>query len=121
MIETESGIQIEIKSEENSDSKILIFDKKVKCIELSEKESRKISHLLIQSKQNNLSGEIRKLIYSGYFNTVRTFSEIRKKLGKIIQVKSSSLNVILIKFVERQELTRKGKPRSYLYEKGVKI
>jgi hypothetical protein len=115
MILTESGVNISIVKNEDSNSKLLIFNKKVRIIEISKDEAIKIGSALIRDKQTSLTGEIRKLIYRRFFKTPKTFREIKDELKKSVSVKSSSLNVILAKLIERKELKRKGKPRTYIY------
>jgi hypothetical protein len=114
---TDSGIKIQITNEDFSQNKLLIFEKPVKAIELTSNESNKIANALIRQKQMSITGEIRKLIFTGFFKTPRTFREIKNQLLKSIKVKSSSLNVILMKMIERAELDRSGKPRTYIYFK----
>ncbi len=113
---TQIGIKISIMKDEGTNSKYLIFDRPVQIIELTNEEAAKLGSSMIKDKQIGITTRIRKLIYSGFFKDPKSFREIKQEFQKNdLRIKSSSLNVILIKFVERNELIRIGKQRSYLY------
>ncbi|NVM29192.1 MAG: hypothetical protein HWN65_10145 [Candidatus Helarchaeota archaeon] len=115
-VETRTGIKISVINEENSNSKILMFDKPVQALELTLDEAIKLGTSMIRDKKIGITTELRKLKFNGYFKTPRSFKDIKNELQKTrITVKAASLNVILSKLVEKEELSRIGERRSYLY------
>ena len=115
-VKTQSGIGVSIVEEKGS--KILSFDRPVKAIELTKEESTRLGMSLVRDVQSGVTGEVRKLITSGFFNEPKKFGAIKSELkNRGISIKPSSLNVILIKMVERKEIIRIGQKRFYLYLK----
>jgi len=115
-VKTKSGVGVCIV--EGKGSKILSFDRPVKAIELNREESTRLGVSLVKDVQTGVTGEVRKLINSGFLNEPKNFGKIKKELNnRGISVKPSSLNVILIKMVERKEIARLGQKRFYLYVK----
>jgi hypothetical protein len=115
-IKTKSGIQVDVHLEGHS--KILTFNKPVRSIELSKEESAHIGTLLGLNAKTGITAELRKLVIENYFAVPKSFGDIKKELHrKGVEVKSASLNTILGKMVERQELSRTGTRGAYLYQK----
>ena len=110
-----SGIRVSIQ--ENGDSKLLFFDRPVKGMELSQKESAQLGAILLKREGNSgITAELRNLINTGFFNCPRNFSTIKNTLvEKEINVTATSLNRILSKLVEREELLREGQRGAYVY------
>lgn len=115
-IKTNVGVHIEVRA--NGSSKIMSFDKSVRSIELTKDESAHIGTLLIMGAKTGITAELRKLIIEKFFSSPRSFRDIKNQLhNKNVDVKSASLNTILSKMVERQELVRTGTRGAYLYQK----
>lgn len=115
---TESGIKVSVTRD--LDTKVLMFDKPVRILSLTDVESRRLSASLIRDSKTRLTGELRELINNGFFKKEKEFSEIKRKLrSKGLKVKSGSLSVILEKMVDRGELKREGKRRSYKYSQPI--
>lgn len=113
-IKTESGIKVSVARD--LDAKILMFDKPVRILSLTELESRRLSASLNRDSKIRLTGGLRDLITNGFFKKEKKFSEIKGKLkSEGLKVKSGSLSVVLEKLVDRGELMREGKRRSYKY------
>jgi uncharacterized protein (UPF0128 family) len=113
---TEHGIKISVIKNEESDNRLLVFDRPVKLIELTKTEATKLGSLMIRDKQVGITTEVRKLIHNGFFKKPKSFKDIKNELlQNNISVKISSLNIVLSKLVERNELLRDGRPRSYIY------
>ena len=116
-VRTKVGVKVEIES--NGSLKTINFDKPVRSIELTKDESRNIGNLLTREIKTGITAEIRKLVIDNFFLTSRSFRDIKKELrSKGVEAKSASLNTILGKMVERQELFRTGTRGAYLYQKG---
>ena len=116
-VKTRSGVRVGIV--EGNGSKILSFDRPVRAIELTREESARLGVSLVKDVQTGVTGEVRKLIASGFLKQPKKFGQIKKELNKNgISIKPSSLNVILSKMVERNEITRIGQKRFYLYSSG---
>lgn len=114
-IETDSGVRIEIS--DNKTTKLMVFDKPIRAIELSKTESSRVGGSLIMDKQSGLTSEIRKLVEKNFFAKPKRFREISQELRQNnVPVKLASLNMILKKMVERKELSRSGQRRSYKYQ-----
>ncbi len=112
---TQSGLKISIFEEEGL--KVISFNKPIKATGLTREESIRLGAMLIRDVQIGITAEIRKLINEGFFKEHRRFGEIKKELlGRGIPIKSASLNVVLSKMFEKDELLRTGEPRSYLYK-----
>lgn len=94
------------------------FDKPIRSIELTKEESAHIGSLLTMGVKTGITAELRKLVIEKFFSSPRSFGDIKNQLhGKNVAVKSASLNTILGKMVERQELIRTGTRGGYLYQK----
>jgi len=94
------------------------FDKPIRSIELTSNESAHIGTLLSMDTKTGITSELRKLIIEKFFLSPRSFRDIKEQLRqKNVNAKSASLNTILGKMVERQELTRSGTRGAYLYQK----
>lgn len=114
-LKTRAGISIAIDSQ--GASKIISFDKPVRAIELTREETLHFSTALTSDVKVGITVELRKLLMEGFFETPRSFADIKKALyEKNVRVKSASLNTILNKMIERNELRRTGKRGSYLYQ-----
>jgi predicted GTPase len=117
-LKTQAGISIAIDSE--GASKIISFDKPVRAIELTREEMLHFSTALTSDVKVGITVELRKLLMEDFFETPRSFADIKKALTeKGIRVKSASLNTILNKMIERNELMRTGKRGSYLYQRRL--
>lgn len=115
-VKTRAGIQIEIHS--GGSLKTIYFDKPVRSLELTRDEASHIGSLLTREVKTGITAEIRKLVIENFFSTPRSFRDVKEELyRKGVQVKSASLNTILGKMIERQELTRMGTRGAYLYQK----
>ena len=115
-VKTKVGIKVEVKS--NGSLKTMSFDKPVCSIELTKHESMHIGNLLTLEVKTGITAELRKLVIENFFSTPRSFGDIKKELHrKGVEAKSASLNTILGKMVERQELTRSGTRGGYIYQK----
>jgi len=111
-----SGLKISVQ--ENGDSKLLVFDKPVKMMELSLDESTKLGSSLIKGARIGITSELRNLIGSGFFSEPKTFSSIKTELFlKGVETRATSLNMLLTKMVERGELIRVGKKGTYKYKR----
>lgn len=112
-----SGVKVSIQ--ENGDSKLLLFDRPVKVMELSRLESSRLGCSLMKSCRVGITAELRNLIDSGYFAESKSFSNIKAELFlKGIEARATSLNMVLTKMVERGELTRAGRKGAYGYSKA---
>jgi len=112
-----SGLRVSVQ--ENGNSKLLLFDKPVKAMELSQDESTRLGFTLMKGGRIGVTAELRKLIDSGFFTEPKSFTSIRTELFlKGIEAKATSLNMLLTKMIERGELTRTGRKGTYLYNKG---
>jgi len=115
-IKTQSGINVKIHSD--GPSKILSFDKPIRAIELTPAESFQIGKTLATTLKVGITTELRKLAIEEFFDSPRSFRDIRERLKqKEVLVKSASLNTILNKMLERRELVRIGTEGSYLYRR----
>jgi hypothetical protein len=115
-VKTKVGVQVEIRA--NGSSKIMSFDKPIRSIELTNDESAHIGTLLSVDSKTGITAELRKLVIEKFFNSPRSFRDIKQQLLQInVDVKSASLNTILGKMVERKELIRSGTRGAYLYRK----
>lgn len=115
-IKTNVGVQIEVRA--NGLSKVMSFDKPIRLIELTKDESAHIGTLLTMDSKTGITAELRKLVIEKFFSSPRSFRDIKNQLHrKNVAVKSASLNTILGKMVERQELIRTGTRGAYLYQK----
>jgi len=115
-LKLESGLRVSVQ--ENGDSKLLLFDRPVKAIELSLEESTRLGSSLIRGGRTGVTAELRKLIDSGFFAESKSFTNIKTELFfKGIEAKATSLNMVLTKMVERGELTKAGQKGAYLYNK----
>jgi hypothetical protein len=116
-IKTKVGIDIEIQSE--GSTKILAFNKPVRSIELSKEESSHIGSLLSIDSKTGITAELRKLKVANFFASPKSFRDIKQELQKNgTSAKSASLNTILSKMIERNELCRTGTRGAYLYQKA---
>jgi hypothetical protein len=119
-VKTKVGIQVEVRA--NGASKIMAFDKPIRSIELTKDESAHIGTLLAMDVRIGITSELRKLIVEDFFSSSRSFRDVKVELHqKGVEVKSASLNTILGKMVERQELIRTGTRGAYLYHKNEEI
>jgi hypothetical protein len=115
-----SGVKVSIQ--ENGNSKLLLFDKPVKVMELTQEESKKLGASLIKGYRSGITAELRNLIDSGFFSEPKNFSNIKTELFmKGVETKATSLNMVLTKMVERGELIRSGKKGAYTYCKPHSI
>jgi predicted GTPase len=115
-IKTQAGVSITISSE--GASKIMSFDKPVRAVELTKEEMLQVSMALASDAKVGIAAEVRKLLLEGFFENPRSFADIKKVLAeKGVRVKSASLNTILNKMIERNELVKSGKRGSYLYHR----
>ena len=111
-----SGIKVSIQ--ENGNSKFLLFDRPIKAMELSQEESTQLGSSLMKGSRLGVTAELRNLISSGFFVDPKTFANIKSELfQKGVQVKTTSLNTVLTKMVEKGELLKQGQRGSYLYGK----
>ena len=111
-----SGLRVSVQ--ENGNSKLLLFDRPVKAMELSLEESTRLGSSLIKGGRVGVTAELRKLIASGFFAESKSFANIKTELFfRGIEAKATSLNMMLTKMVERGELTRTGRKGIYLYNK----
>ena len=109
-----SGIKVSIQ--ENGDSKLLLFDKPVKVMELTREESTRLGSSLMKGSRIGITGELRKLIDSDFFSEPRSFSNIKTELfQKGVETRATSLNMVITKMVERGELVRVGQKGAYTY------
>jgi hypothetical protein len=116
-VKTKVGVQVEVRA--NGSSKIMAFDKPIRSIELTNDESAHIGTLLAMDVKIGITSELRKLLIENFFFSSRSFRDIKGQLQKKgIEAKSASLNTILGKMVERQELIRTGTRGAYLYQKN---
>jgi predicted GTPase len=119
-IKTQAGVAIVINSE--GASKIMFFDKPVRAIELTKEEMLQVSTALASDVKVGIAAELRKLLMEGFFENPQSFANIKRMLTeKGVRVKSASLNTILNKMMERNELVRTGKRGSYLYQRHLSI
>jgi len=110
-----SGIRVSVQ--ENGTTKILLFDKPVKAMELTREESTKLGASLIKGASTGTTAELRNLISSGFFSEPKNFSSIKAELFLSgVETKATSLNMILTKMVERGELIREGEKGMYMYK-----
>lgn len=115
-VKTKVGVRIEVESK--GSLRTINFNKPVLSIELTKDESRNIGNLLTREVKTGITAEIRKLILENFFATPHSFGDIKEELRrKGVYVKSASLNTILGKMVEREELVRSGTRGAYLYHK----
>jgi len=113
-LKTQAGISIAIGSD--GASKIISFDRPVRAIELTKEETLQVSNALTGDMKVGTTAELRKLLVEEFFADSRSFADIKRALTeKGMRVKSASLNTILNKMIERNELMRTGKRGSYLY------
>jgi len=109
-----SGIKVSIQ--ENGSSKLVLFDKPVKVMELTLEESTRLGSSLIKGGRTGITAELRNLIDSGFFSEPKNFSNIKTELFlKSVETKATSLNMMITKMVERGELIRIGKKGAYTY------
>jgi hypothetical protein len=115
-LELTSGIKISIQ--ESGNSKIVLFDKPVKTMELSGEESARLGAALKRNGRTGVTAELRNLIDAGFFKEPKTFHGIKTELfQKGVETKATSLNMLISKMVERGELTRIGKKGAYTYSR----
>lgn len=115
-LELNSGLKVSVL--ENGDSKLLLFDRPVKVVELTKEESIRLGSSLTKGGRAGITAELRNLIYSNFFSKPKSFGSIKTELFlKGVEIKPTSLNMLLTKMVERKELDRIGKRGSYLYQK----
>ena len=113
-IKTDAGIRIFIEDTEKS--KIIMFEKPIRIIELHKEEAARVGASLIRASKVGLTAELRNLINEEFFLKSKRFRQIKEEILKRgIPAKSASLNVILSKMVERRELERKGQKGFYAY------
>jgi len=113
-MQTDAGVLVKVVHEKRG--RLLIFSRPVQLLELSSQEATSMGNSLVRDGQVGITPAIRDLKKHGFFRKPRRFGDIKKELsGKGLRVKSASLNVVLSKLVERQELTRQGEPGEYLY------
>lgn len=109
-----SGVRISVQN--NGISKLLLFDRHVRVVELTREESMKLGVSLTENQQTGVTAELRNLIESGFFSEPRSFRSIKTELfQRGVETKAASLNRILTKMIRKGELKRKGQRRSYLY------
>jgi hypothetical protein len=115
-LKTESGVTVRVSHNGNG-SRLLTFNLPVQVLEVSGEEATTIASSLARDRQTNMTPILRELKQQGFFKRPKRFGEIKKSLtDKKIPVKSSSLNVVLSKLVDRGELLRKGKLGAYSYQ-----
>lgn len=115
-LELSSGLKVSVL--QNGSSKLLLFDKPVKVVELTKAESTRLGSSLIKGGREGVTAELRNLIYTNFFSKPKSFGSIKTELFlKGVEVKPTSLNMVLTKMVERGELDRIGNRGSYLYQK----
>ena len=111
-----SGVKVSIQ--ENGKSKFLVFDRPVRTMELSIEESKKLASSLMKNHGTGITDALRSLIESGFFFESKSFKDIRKELSqKGAGTRTTSLNRILTKMVERGELVKAGQKGAYQYKK----
>lgn len=110
-----SGIRISLQ--ENDGFKLLFFDRPVKGMELSQKESAQLGAFLLKGDGHfGVTAELRNLINAGFFANPRNFSAIKSAIiQKEVEVTATSLNRVLTKLVDREELVREGQKGAFLY------
>lgn len=112
-----SGIRVSVQ--ENGDSKLLLFDRPAKVIELTREESTRLGSSLLKGGRVGITAELRNLIDSGFFSEPKNFSGIKSELFlKGVETKATSLNMVLTKMVERGELIRIGEKGTYMYQRA---
>jgi len=112
-----SGIKVSIQ--ENGNSKLVLFDKPVKVMELTIEESTRIGASLIKGGRMGITAELRNLIDSGFFSDPKNFSNIKAQLFlKGVETRATSLNMMITKMVEKGELVRTGKKGAYMYTRA---
>lgn len=113
-----SGLKVSVQ--ENGDSKLLLFDRPVKVMELTREESTRLGSSLIKGGRVGITAELRNLIDSGFFSEPKNFGSIKTELFlKGVETKATSLNMMLTKMVERGELIRVGEKGAYMYRKAT--
>jgi len=109
-----SGLRISIVK--SGDSKIVIFDKPVKEMELTKEESMKLGATLLKGTYVGVTAELRNLIDSGFFSEPKSFGHVKTELFmKGVDSRATSLNMLLTKMVERGELKKIGRKGTYEY------
>ncbi len=115
-IDAESGVKVKVEHGDNG-SRLVMFSRPVKVLELSTEEATTVGSSLIRDRQTVLTPSLRALKQAGFFRKPRSFAEIKKELRERgLKIKSTSLNMALVKLVDRQEVARTGKTGSYLYQ-----
>jgi len=111
---TEAGARVLVTMSENG--RLLIFDRRVATLELTDEEALRLARALGREKQVRLSQVIHELIGNGYFAQARSFVDIRDRLRSDgLRVKSASLHVLVTNLTERGQLTREGSRRAFTY------
>lgn len=115
-LKTESGVVVRISHNGNG-SRLLSFNHPVQIVEMSGDEATTVGNSLVRDGQTTITPILRQLKQEGFFHHPKRFGEIKKALNdKKLKVKSTSLNVVLSKLVDRGELTRQGALGKYAYK-----
>lgn len=113
-LKTNVGIRISINT--FNGSKFLLFNKPVRSLELSKTEARKLGCTLLSNTSRGTTDHLRLLIEKKFFGQPRSLAEIKSILFQDgLDVKITSLHMLLTKMVNRGELKRQGRKWSYRY------
>lgn len=102
LIHTRSGTKIQIEGSPQEVKEVIRY------IEADERKKEELSTRRIKGKFST-TGAIRDLVNEGFFDVERNFNDITREIAKEYGfiVESTSLSPILIKLVDKAELTRR--------------
>jgi len=109
-----SGVRVSIN--EDQGTKVLVFDQPVRALSLEPEEAAKIGASLYRDKRSAILPNLVTLVESGFFNTPRSFVEIRGALEELCpKVRPSSVVMSLATLNHKHIIRRTGKRRNYMY------
>ncbi len=113
-----NGVRVSILDEEGQ--KVVKFDQPVRVIELDPREATHIGASLYRSKRITLLPYLLNLAETGFFETPRSFGEVKSKLSQLnIKATSGTVTMCLAALVNKGLLARTGKRRSYAYASAM--
>lgn len=101
---------------EDQGNKLLVFDQPVRTLSLDPVEAAKIGASLYRDKRAAIFQSLVSLVESGFFDTPRSFVEVRGALEELCpKVRPSSVVMSLATLCHKHIIRRTGKRRNYMY------
>jgi hypothetical protein len=114
-VHTQVGIEVEV-SDEIQNTTILMFEKPIRAIQLTTRESNELGLMLLKAKKIVPTHIIKKLKTEGFFDSPKNFNQIKFALeDRGIPIKPAILGGVLFKLVKNGEIKRKQTEEGYRY------